>query len=68
MRKSLGEYGDKIDAGEKSAIEDALKAAEEAPASCAAMIRAFADAGFPDGAINLVHYAAWLVRELARGD
>ena len=30
VRKSLGEYGDKIDAGEKSAIEDALKAAEEA--------------------------------------
>ncbi len=32
-----------------------LKAAEEAPASCAAMIRAFADAGFPDGAINLLY-------------
>ena len=30
VRKSLAEYGDKIDAGEKSAIEDALKAAEEA--------------------------------------
>ncbi|MEW6559219.1 MAG: molecular chaperone DnaK [Pseudomonadota bacterium] len=30
VRKSLGEYGDKIDAGEKTAIEDALKAAEEA--------------------------------------
>ncbi|WP_288092825.1 molecular chaperone DnaK [Thiomonas sp.] len=30
VRKSLSEYGDKIDAGEKSAIEDALKAAEEA--------------------------------------
>ncbi len=26
IRKSLGEYGDKIDAGEKQAIEDALKA------------------------------------------
>lgn len=22
----------------------------------------------PDGALNLVHYAAWLVREAARGD
>ncbi|MND06394.1 hypothetical protein D3C83_277440 [compost metagenome] len=22
----------------------------------------------PDGTINLVHYAAWLVRELSRGD
>lgn len=22
----------------------------------------------PDGTINLVHYAAWLVREVARGD
>ncbi|WP_439617819.1 NAD-dependent succinate-semialdehyde dehydrogenase [Shinella sp.] len=32
-----------------------LKAAEEAPASCAAMVRAFADAGFPDGAINLLY-------------
>ena len=32
-----------------------LKAAEEAPASCAAMIRAFADAGFPDGAVNLLY-------------
>jgi succinate-semialdehyde dehydrogenase/glutarate-semialdehyde dehydrogenase len=32
-----------------------LKAAEEAPASCAAMIRAFADAGFPEGAINLLY-------------
>jgi succinate-semialdehyde dehydrogenase/glutarate-semialdehyde dehydrogenase len=32
-----------------------LKAAEEAPASCAAMVKAFTDAGFPDGAINLVY-------------
>ncbi|MGC8508175.1 MAG: molecular chaperone DnaK [Thiomonas sp.] len=30
VRKSLTEYGDKLDAGEKSSIEDALKAAEEA--------------------------------------
>ncbi len=30
VRKSLTEYGDKIDAGEKSAIEAALKEAEEA--------------------------------------
>lgn len=22
----------------------------------------------PDGTINLVHYAAWLVKEMARGD
>lgn len=22
----------------------------------------------PDGTLNLVHYAAWLVKELARGD
>ncbi len=29
-RKSLSEYGDKLDAGEKSAIEAALKAAEQA--------------------------------------
>jgi molecular chaperone DnaK len=30
VKKSLGEHGDKLDAGEKSAIEDALKALEEA--------------------------------------
>jgi molecular chaperone DnaK len=30
VRKSLGEYGDKIDAGEKSAIEAAIKDVEEA--------------------------------------
>ncbi len=30
VRKSLGEYGDKIEAGEKSAIEAALKEAEDA--------------------------------------
>src|SRR5690606_17775626 len=30
VKKSLAEHGDKIDAGEKSKIEDALKAAEEA--------------------------------------
>jgi len=30
VKKSLAEYGDKIDAAEKSKIEDAVKAAEEA--------------------------------------
>jgi molecular chaperone DnaK len=30
VKKSLGEHGDKLEAGEKSAIEDALKALEEA--------------------------------------
>ncbi|HXV08136.1 MAG TPA: molecular chaperone DnaK [Burkholderiales bacterium] len=30
VRKSLAEYGDKLDAAEKSRIEDAIKAAEEA--------------------------------------
>ena len=30
VKKSLAEYGDKLDAGEKSAIEDAIKAVEEA--------------------------------------
>ena len=38
----------------------------------AEMIQADVDAGVPtnsDGTINLVHYAAWLVREMAnRGD
>ncbi len=35
------------------------------------MLRADIDAGAPtnvDGTINLVHYAAWLVREMGRGD
>ena len=36
-----------------------------------AMVRRDIEAGAPvnaDGTINLVHYAAWLVREMARGD
>jgi hypothetical protein len=35
------------------------------------MIRSDLDAGAPanaDGTLNLVHYAAWLVKELGRGD
>ena len=35
------------------------------------MLRADIDAGAPtnpDGTINLVHYVAWLVREIGRGD
>jgi len=35
------------------------------------MLRADIDAGVPvntNGTINLVHYAAWLVREVAGGD
>ena len=35
-----------------------------------AMLRADIDAGAPtnaDGSINLVHYAAWLVKEMATG-
>jgi succinate-semialdehyde dehydrogenase / glutarate-semialdehyde dehydrogenase len=31
-----------------------LKGPEETPASCAALVQAFADAGLPDGALNLV--------------
>jgi len=34
------------------------------------MLRADIDAGSPvnaDGTLNLVHYAAWLVREVSRG-
>ena len=37
----------------------------------ASMVRADIDAGAPvnsDGTINLVHYTAWLVREVACGD
>jgi len=36
-----------------------------------AMVLADIDAGAPtnaDGTVNLVHYAAWLVREVAGGD
>ena len=35
------------------------------------MLRADIDAGAPtnaDGTVNLVHYAAWLIKEMARGD
>jgi hypothetical protein len=37
----------------------------------AEMLQADVDAGAPvnaDGTINLVHYAAWLVKEMGRGD
>jgi len=37
----------------------------------AEMVRADIEAGAPtnaDGTVNLVHYAAWLVREVAGGD
>ena len=37
----------------------------------AEMVRADIDAGAPanpDGTMNLIHYAAWLVKECARGD
>ena len=36
-----------------------------------AMLRADLDAGAPtnaDGTINLVHYAAWVLKEMGRGD
>ena len=36
-----------------------------------AMVKADIEAGAPvnaDGTMNLVHYAAWLAREVARGD
>lgn len=35
------------------------------------MLRADVESGAPtnaDGTVNLVHYAAWLVREMARGE
>ena len=34
-------------------------------------LRADIDAGAPtspDGTLNLIHYAAWLIKEMARGD
>lgn len=36
-----------------------------------AMLQADIDAGAPlnpDGTLNLIHYAAWIVKELAHGD
>ena len=47
-----------------------LSAAGARPVS-AAMLRKDLDAGAPtnvDGTINLVHFAAWLVKEMGRGD
>jgi len=42
-----------------------------APSITEAMLRDDLTAGAPtnaDGTINLVHYAAWLVKEMGRGD
>jgi hypothetical protein len=42
-----------------------------APSIAEAMLRDDVAAGAPtnaDGTINLVHYAAWLVKEMGRGD
>lgn len=47
-----------------------LSAASPRPVN-AAMLRQDLDAGAPtnaDGTINLVQYAAWLVKEMGRGD
>jgi hypothetical protein len=41
------------------------------PTVTAAMLQADVAAGAPtnaDGTINLVHYAAWLLKEMGRGD
>lgn len=54
-------------------LEDAarlLSAAGPQPVT-AEMLQADIDAGAPtnaDGTINLVHYVAWLVKEMGRGD
>ena len=64
---------------EKSAKITALNAEQLAKVLSAAggrriteeMIRADMDAGAPvnpDGTVNLIHYTAWLVREMAGGD
>lgn len=55
------------------AVPDAARALSRAGARTVseAMLRADIEAGAPvnpDGTINLLHYAAWLVRELAHGD
>jgi hypothetical protein len=47
-----------------------LSAASPRPVSVA-MLREDLDAGAPtnaDGTINLVHFAAWLAKEMGRGD
>ena len=53
-------------------IEDAAKilSATYGKAITAEMVRTIAERGDllqPDGTINLVHYAAWLVKEISRG-
>ncbi len=64
---------------EKSAKITALNAEQLAKVLSAAggrriteeMIRADMDAGAPvnpDGTVNLIHYTAWLVKEMAGGD
>jgi hypothetical protein len=55
------------------AIADAarLLAKVGGPSITEAMLRADVTAGAPtnaDGTMNLVHYAAWLVKEMGRGD
>jgi succinate-semialdehyde dehydrogenase/glutarate-semialdehyde dehydrogenase len=45
----------KISAGLAAGCSFIVKAAEETPASPAALIRAFQDAGIPDGVLNLVY-------------
>lgn len=55
------------------ALEDAarLLAKVGGPSISESMLREDLAAGAPmnaDGTINLVHYAAWLVREMGRGD
>lgn len=45
----------KISAGLAAGCSVILKGPEETPASCAALVRAFADAGVPAGVVNLVY-------------
>ena len=44
----------KISAAIAAGCSVVLKGPEEAPASCAALVKAFAEAGLPDGVLNLV--------------
>jgi hypothetical protein len=55
------------------AISDAVRALRAAGSSEVTVesLRVDIDAGAPtnaDGTLNVIHYAAWLIREMARGD
>lgn len=68
----MSQDSDKVDFASLTLADAARLFAEVAGHSVTiAMLQADMSAGAPantDGTINLVHYAAWLVREMARDD